>query len=1012
MAAVDEIERDYNLDNLRERIKSVTDYSQKMYLEGIKKHLTSIEETRKNLGELAAFLAARKFLSNMVQTPDEDFDVGNFLKDLQQVKLCLSPKVICLLRLLRKYQLPMIQQKKRCIVFVGRRMIAEGLHQLLALFGDIYLAGMSFGYVVGLGNRGSALTTISSTDQIHATFSAFRNGTIDTLIATNVAEEGIDIPTCHLVIIFDSFRTTSGYIQSRGRARDLGSKYLVMVEEGCRQSLIKYRDVVNAAQNTKSLVADSFFGNNSMLVRKSELDDEFSVLICGGYDTPLVSSTGAFLYPNGALPLLHWYGSKCGILVNFTTVWPTDTPWRDVYLSIKAQWTNHYGSPEEAAILDAFEIDGPPAGYVVQCALQGEHIFYSSVRQTSKAARKNAAYIACQYLHRSGKLDEHFLPVKRSSSGSTEETDTKSLTIHPYGSKAFCSALFPSNCFFTAVYFVEELENYCEKHSPSFILITPGKLPDIDQTRVWKDNQCRLYCKVDLINGITLSDVEFLKVVAFQSRIWDVVTSGLADCPLEEPHIEGNYLIAPSLFKDNDWQINWKLMEIIAGFPIQSLKSWKNENNDIMWKKLYQALHKGSKSSFDSCLNEVICETKHNGFKYTVEKILTGTTAKNHFSKGNRDKFEQISYVEYFISRGYHNIEDEVPLVQARALQAMRYNLSDQNFRTSTYSAAVQFPQEVLTVLPFTKTYIEYAQMLPSIIHRVFAYSKAQDMLNMFEISAINLKSFSPALFASTAEIDENYERMETLGDTILKFAVSLSLLMDNLDQSSGNLSIIRSATVSNRNLCQLGITHGLDGMLETTPFKPEYFKRAGVFLIASSKCREKQIADFVEAIIGGLFVCSGITSAWKFIYKLGLVSQREIKPFDSPSVPSRHSLMDISNVETKLGYHFKNKSYAVRALIHPTVGSVNYDSLEFLGDALLDFAFMNYFYCRYTSATPGELSSLKTAAVNNESCCFVASDLGIEEHVIVGNEIRDSIQNYKNSLISLEYNFDPDMEG
>lgn len=59
----------------------------------------------------------------------------------------------------------------------------------------------------------------------------FRDGEINCLFATPVAEEGIDIPSCDLVIRFDIYSTVIQYIQSRGRARQRESRYITMIED-------------------------------------------------------------------------------------------------------------------------------------------------------------------------------------------------------------------------------------------------------------------------------------------------------------------------------------------------------------------------------------------------------------------------------------------------------------------------------------------------------------------------------------------------------------------------------------------------------------------------------------------------------------------------------------------------------------------------------------------------------------------------------------------------------------
>lgn len=50
------------------------------------------------------------------------------------------------------------------------------------------------------------------------------------LVATSVAEEGLDIRQCNVVMRFDLAKTVLAYIQSRGRARKPGSDYILMVE--------------------------------------------------------------------------------------------------------------------------------------------------------------------------------------------------------------------------------------------------------------------------------------------------------------------------------------------------------------------------------------------------------------------------------------------------------------------------------------------------------------------------------------------------------------------------------------------------------------------------------------------------------------------------------------------------------------------------------------------------------------------------------------------------------------
>lgn len=77
----------------------------------------------------------------------------------------------------------------------------------------------------------------------------FANKETNCIFCTNVLEEGIDLQLCNAVIMYDAPETFRSYMQSRGRARDDKSKYIVMIdEEGEKKfktKMIKWRNVDN-----------------------------------------------------------------------------------------------------------------------------------------------------------------------------------------------------------------------------------------------------------------------------------------------------------------------------------------------------------------------------------------------------------------------------------------------------------------------------------------------------------------------------------------------------------------------------------------------------------------------------------------------------------------------------------------------------------------------------------------------------------------------------------------------
>jgi ribonuclease III len=99
-----------------------------------------------------------------------------------------------------------------------------------------------------------------------------------------------------------------------------------------------------------------------------------------------------------------------------------------------------------------------------------------------------------------------------------------------------------------------------------------------------------------------------------------------------------------------------------------------------------------------------------------------------------------------------------------------------------------------------------------------------------------------------------------------------------------------------------------------------------------------------------------------------------------------------LADLETRLGYRFRDRELAARALTHlsapATTGQGRLDSyqrLEFLGDRVLGLAIAEMLYEAFPQASEGELSMRLATLVRRETCAEVAREWDVGPHVVLG---------------------------
>ena len=89
--------------------------------------------------------------------------------------------------------------------------------------------------------------------------------------------------------------------------------------------------------------------------------------------------------------------------------------------------------------------------------------------------------------------------------------------------------------------------------------------------------------------------------------------------------------------------------------------------------------------------------------------------------------------------------------------------------------------------------------------------------------------------------------------------------------------------------------------------------------------------------------------------------------------------------IDEIFGYKFKNKSLLRAALTHPSARKkYNYQTLEFLGDRILDFVIAEYLLQKYPNETEGDLAKRLIAFVCGTTLAKIAKEHNIGQEIII----------------------------
>ncbi|KAI1456134.1 hypothetical protein F4805DRAFT_245658 [Annulohypoxylon moriforme] len=303
---------------------------------------------------------------------------------------------------------------------------------------------------------------------------------------------------------------------------------------------------------------------------------------------------------------------------------------------------------------------------------------------------------------------------------------------------------------------------------------------------------------------------------------------------------------------------------------------------------------------------------------------------------------------------------------------------------------------------------VYFGALIPSIIHMLDIYLVADELRNTLlkDVGYSDISLVSTAINSPGTGEGTNYERIEFLGDAILKLFTAATVSANNPNFPEGYLDAIKTSIVSNARLCRAAVETGLDKFILKKGFKGKKWKPLyvedliKVDINAGNKrpMSTKTLADVVEALIGAAYVDGGpnnglskaLTCIRIFIpeieWKWHSLDSARAALFNQTSL-STELVAALVPLEELIGYSFKNKNLLVEAATHSSFGFVNstgscMERLEFLGDAILDHVVVSVIWDFERDMDQREMHLFRAASVNADLLGFLGLEWTIPQEI------------------------------
>ncbi|KAF8321673.1 ribonuclease III, partial [Clavulina sp. PMI_390] len=757
---------------------------------------------------------------------------------------------------------------------------------------------------------------------------------------------------CHIIVRFDPLQTFVGYVQSRGRARRADSEYIVMISEDGQDELRLYNDYKQTEPGLKKRYQTEVDEPPPGITLDDEdgIDDELT-----NNEIYEIPSTGAKLTSYASIPLLMY----------LCTLIPHDgfSP----QLAPKFQLINSSEGIYRCTVTlpSALPLEG------------SDRVFAGPLRRGKRSAKSSAAFMVMRRLIDLKVFDDHLLPGRLERGDDALDADGRGIvsvadlepiihidSVDPFGSlpsgetaTSWMHPIFLDGIAATALIMAEEIRVPLDADFPLIGGTTKRVVLGKGTPCIWGDDEGKK-------TGFALLDQFFTKLLSMTTT-GEKLDSGLTP-----------YYLAPL---DTRGEIDWGMVQDVINLPISRRRP-------------------GPESEHVTLIPGLLVELFGiMGRVYQVIRVRNDLTPMSQPDE-NSPMAGFPTYQQYWEEKRRQVVSPDETLVEVRSLkkhQAVSTTLSrisdlSEHLPTKDMVEHLDIvPYSFCCPLPVPFDFFEVFRTLPSIIHHIVDIYRATLVHSQLKLPPLAQIRLVEALTIPSSGMGYSFQRLETLGDAVLKAITAVHVYNKFPHRHEGQLDIARSNSVNNNYLLGRAREAGLQHFLIHEATKPRWRPGSNVRFMNDQWMTVENLS-YLEGGVNTalqtgtiLGLCTGGPEPWASRgYEIG-----------APDGQNEHSQL-LQPLEEKLQYRFHNSRLLLQALCHPTFRHEtvsSYQRLEFLGDAvslhIIDLYVTQYLFLKYPEASPGQITWAKSRSVCNPCLGTVsARALSLQQNMLANS--------------------------